>query len=372
MFLVVGAGFAGAVLARSLAEAGHDVTVLERRGHLGGNAFDYVNQYGERIHCYGPHLLHGAADCKAVRWMSRFTDWVSYEHRVRALLADGSTTPLPVNRTTLEDVFGVSLNTDAEAEDFLNALRVPIDKPANSGELFLSTVGERLTDIFFRPYTQKMWGVPPESLAVGIGARLPVRTCRDDRYFTDSFQALPLDGYAAMFERIYDHPRIKVFLNTPYSKGDEAGFEHAFLSVPIDHFFDCIFGELPYRSILFEERVSSEDLPSSVLNFTDCGPHTRVTQWSLLPNSGRSVGGGVNTLTYERPCAMSDNPGEFYYPVQTPDSRRLLARYQDLAAGLSNITFCGRTGLFRYLDMIPAVTLHLDMVESFLLRLCKT
>ena len=218
---MVGAGFAGAALARTLAEAGFSVTVVDKRNHIGGNAYDEVNGHGERIHRYGPHLLHGPQGSEAVLWLSRFTAWTPYEHRVRALLGDGRTTPLPVNRTTLEDVYGLSLDNDAAAEKLLNEKRQRIDAPQNSDELFLTNVGEQLADLFFRPYTQKMWGTPARNLEIGIGARLPVRVNRDDRYFTDTFQALPLDGYTKMFERIFSHENINVTLNTTFEPSME-------------------------------------------------------------------------------------------------------------------------------------------------------
>jgi len=200
--LVVGAGFAGATIARTLAEAGYEIRVIDKRNHIGGNAFDDINEHGERIHRYGPHLMHGNPNSKAVRWLSQHTEWIEYEHRVRALLADGRTTPLPVNRTTLEDIFDCTLPNDQAAEQLLAKVRSEITEPTNTDEFFLANVGERLTDLFFRPYTLKMWGRPAHELAASIGARLPVRTNRDDRYFMDGFQALPKDGYTALFKSI--------------------------------------------------------------------------------------------------------------------------------------------------------------------------
>ena len=364
--LVVGAGFAGATIARVLAEAGIGVHLIDKRSHIGGNAFDELNAQGERVHRYGPHLLHGNADSEAVAFLSRFCSWIPYEHRVRALLPDGRTTPLPVNRTTLEDVFAVQLASEFETQVFLDSLRSKDITPLNSDQLFQANVGDQLADLFFRPYTRKMWGVDASELAIGIGARLPVRVNRDERYFTDSFQALPRDGYTDLFRQMLDHPLISLELGCLFEQAMESHYQHCFLSVPIDQYFDHCYGVLPYRSILFHQRMtSSEEQPAPVINFTDSGVYTRSTEWGLLPNSPASIP-GQRQVTLEEPCSMERNPGEYYYPVQTKQSQQLLARYQDLAQQQEGITFCGRTGLFRYIDMLPAVTLHLAMARRYL------
>ncbi|MFM1800379.1 MAG: UDP-galactopyranose mutase Glf [Cyanobacteriota bacterium] len=362
--LVVGAGFAGAVIARECAEAGHAVHVIDRRPHIGGNAHDAVNIHGERIHLYGPHLLHGEKDSVAIRWLSRFTDWVPYEHRVRALLADGRTTPLPVNRTTLEDVFGVTLASDDAAKALLASQVTPL-QPVNTDEVFLANVGPRLADLFFRPYTRKMWGVCPTELEAAVGARLPVRSNRDDRYFTDSFQAMPKDGFTAMFSRIFDHPAIEVTLGEAYGPEHDQHYDHVFLSLPIDEYFQFRFGRLPYRSIRFESDQAPDDQAATVINYTDTGIYTRCTQWDLIPNSNRRTD-GQHTITREIPCDATDNNNECYYPVRNRQSLALYERYRDLAAMEANKTFIGRCGLFRYIDMVPCVTIHLQLVGRFL------
>lgn len=364
--LVVGAGFAGVTIARVLADAGVDVHLIDKRSHIGGNAFDEINSNGERIHRYGPHLLHGNSASEAVEFLSRFCEWTPYEHRVRALLPDGRTTPLPVNRTTLEDVFSVQLANEQETRAFLDSLRNKDITPVNSDELFQANVGHYLADLFFRPYTRKMWGVDAAELAIGIGARLPVRANRDMRYFTDSFQALPINGYTDLFMQMLDHPLISIELDCVFDPEMEQFYQHCFLSVPIDQYFDHCYGVLPYRSILFHQRtVSGEAQPAPVINFTDSGVYTRATEWSLLPNSPASCS-GQRQVTLEEPCSMERNPGEYYYPVQTEQSQQLLERYQQLARQQTGITFCGRTGLFRYIDMLPAVTLHLAMAKRYL------
>lgn len=361
--LVVGAGFAGSVIARELAEAGIEVDIIDRRPHIGGNAYDKVNSHGERIHQYGPHLLHGDRESIAIRWLSRFTEWTPYEHRVRALLPDGRTTPLPVNRTTLEDVFGVSLASEEDAQRLLEK-EVVSSKRLNTDEVFLSSVGPRLADIFFRPYTRKMWGVEASQLEAAIGARLPVRLNRDDRYFTDSFQAMPRNGFTSMFERILDHRMISTTFNQEYNSTLDRGYQHTFLCMPIDEYFDHRFGRLPYRSIRFEQIEGPESQPATVLNYTDASPYTRITQWDLISNSHRRTD-GLHSFTREIPCAAEENSLEYYYPVRNAHSIALLGRYQELATRERRRSFIGRTGLFKYIDMVPCVTTHLQIARRF-------
>lgn len=363
--LVVGCGFAGATIARVLAENGIRVKLIDQRDHLGGNAFDELHANGERLHRYGPHLLHGKAESKAIRFLSRFTEWVPYEHRVRALLPDGRTTPLPVNATTLEDVFGVTLTSEEQASNFLATKRGVIKQPSNTDEIFINNVGDELADLFFRPYTRKMWGCDARDLKPSVGARLPVRVNRDDRYFQDSFQALPAQGYTALFERMLDHPRIEISLVERFEPEMRCHYQHCFASIPIDVFFGCCYGPLPYRSIQFEHRLQVGQQAAAVLNFTDAGIYTRSTEWAQLPNSPQPRS-GQRLVTYEHPCDLGANPGEYYYPVLNPQSNSLLARYQLLAKPEKDLTFIGRTGLFRYLDMVPAVTLHLEISQNYL------
>ena len=363
--LIVGGGFAGSTIARILAEKHFDVYLIDKRGHIGGNAYDFLNKNGERIHKYGPHLLHGNPNSRAVKFLSRFTSWVKYEHKVRALLDSNKTTPLPINRNTLEDVFNIKLNSENQARLFLEKIRDKDIVPKNTDELFLSNVGEIISDIFFRPYTKKMWGIDPKFLEVSIGARLPVRTNRDDRYFTDAFQSLPKDGYTSLFERILDHENISIQLNQKYEKEMEKYFDHVFLCMPIDQYYDYCYGELPYRSLIFkEEIITNKSLEAPTINFTDESPYTRKTQWDLLPNSGSSKF-NKHTITFEKPVDISSNPGEYYYPVQTKLSRSLYEKYLNLSKNNKNITFCGRTGLFKYIDMLPCVQMHINIAERF-------
>ena len=364
--LIAGAGLAGSTVARILAENSFKVVIIEKRNHIAGNVFDYLNQNNERIHKYGPHLLHCQKNSRALKFLSRFTEWIKYEHKVRALLSNGKTTPLPVNKLTLEDIFGRSFNSEKETKEFLEKIRNKDLIPKNTDQLFESAVGNKLADIFFRPYTKKMWGIEPKYLNIAVGSRLPVRTNDDCRYFNDEFQALPKEGYTEMVNRIIDHKNIQVNLNTSFVRGMEEKYFHTFLSIPIDEYYNFEFGKLPYRSIIFENRLEdSLDLDTPVINFTDDSPFTRKTQWNLLPNS-YNFKGNLKTITYEKPCSMKSNPGEYYYPVQTKESTSIYNRYAELAKGENNLTFIGRTGLFKYIDMIPAVEIHMRLTEKFL------
>ncbi len=366
--LVVGAGLAGSTIARVLAENNIKVEILEKRDHIAGNIYDYLNSNNERIHKYGPHLLHCNINSDALTFLSRFTEWIHYEHKVRALLKDGRTTPLPINKITLEDIYGVRFNNENEVKIFLDKIRNKSLSPKNTDEFFEANVGNKLADIFFRPYTKKMWGLDPKSLEISVGARLPIRTNDDTRYFNDNFQALPKNGYSIMIENMLNHKNINVQLGSPYSKGIESKYDHAFLCIPIDEFYEFKYGVLPYRSIIFKNVLDPlHNQSAPVINFTDDSIYTRKTQWNLFPNSPCQVN-KQNTITYEKPCSIEENPGEYYYPVNTKDSKRIYENYKKISKSKENITFCGRTGLYKYIDMIPAVKIHLKMANDYLIK----
>lgn len=375
-FLVVGAGFAGAVYARSLAEAGGTVDVIDRREHLAGNAYDFVDENGIRRHRYGPHLFHTNNE-RVMGWLKRFGEWVPYEHRVQAVLPDGRFAPLPVNRSTINAVFGVSLQTPEETEAFLARVAIPCEEPRNAGEYLYSRIGRELTDLFFRPYTKKMWSMELEDMDAGVVKRIPLRFDDEDRYFpNDRFQVLPRHGYTRIVESILDHPSIRVSLGIPYERGMEDEYDHCFNSMAIDEYFGYSLGELPYRSIRFHSRTEPTTgaqggggaaSAASVLNYTDAGPYTRETHWHRMPLHLHSDTGRV-TLTVEEPCDYRDNAMERYYPVKTADGRfqKKYAEYRELAGELPNMTFIGRCGTYQYLDMDQVINQSLIGVARFL------
>ena len=330
-YLIVGAGFSGAVIARELAEAGHSVRVIEKRNHVAGNAYDYTNEHGIRVHEYGPHLFH-TNNKEVYDYLGKFTEWVPYHHKVKALLEDGRYATLPVNRET----------------------------KAMVGE-------ENVLDIFFRPYTKKMWGMELDELNPEIINRVPIRDDDNDLYFpNDAYQAMPKDGYTAMVQSMLAHANIQVMLETSYDKEDNWMYDRVFNSMPIDQYFDFKHGNLPYRSIRFETVTVPipRALPSATLNFTHDGPQTRVTEWKNIPCHGDNK--YSTTLTFETPCDYADNNFERYYPVKDADgvNRELYQKYKNEQPG--NVTFIGRCGLYAYLDMHQAVNSALATVRKFL------
>ena len=369
--LVVGAGFAGATYARELAEAGRRVAVIDRRPHIAGNAFDEVDATGVRRHVYGPHLFHTKSD-RVMAWLGQFTDFVPYEHRVSAWVpAIGRGVPLPVNRTTVNDIFGQSLKTPEEVRTFLTRLAVPNDAPRNAAEYLNARIGIALTDLLFRPYSEKMWGMSLEEMSAAVVQRIPIRDDDEDRYFpNDSHQGLPRDGYTELVRRILDHPAIEVATGVVFSRDMLRDHDFCFSSMAIDEYFDCALGPLPYRSIRFHHRGEPMDYAlgtTAQVNFTDAGRYTRQNDWSRLP--GHVVrASGVKTVTLEEPCADVDNNMERYYPIKTSDGapEALYRRYQELARAEPKVQFIGRCGTYRYLDMDQVISQSLQGIRSWL------
>jgi len=370
---VVGAGLAGAVHARLLAEAGHQVQVIERRPHPAGNAHDRVDANGVRVHVYGPHLFH-TNNVQVAAWVRRFAVWLPYEHRVRARLPDGRHVPLPVNLDTINAVHGAALRDAAEAEAFLARLAVRRDgPPRNAAEWLQARIGHTLTDLLFRPYTRKMWALDLEEMDASVVKRVPLRFDREDRYFPeDGFQALPAGGYTRFVEAVLDHPAISVALSTGYAAGMERGYRHCFNSMPIDEYFGFDLGELPYRSLRFHHTTAGPTPRAgwATTNFTDTAPITRITRWELLP--GHLVEEtGRRTLTSEEPCDYRENELERYYPVKTANGvfqRRYEAYRSRAAREAPQMSFIGRCGTYQYLDMDQVINQSLRQVRDFLDR----
>ena len=377
--LVVGAGLAGAVHARRLAEAGFHVEVIDRRPHVAGNAYDEIGPDGVRVHRYGPHLFH-TANKGVIDWIRHYGEWVPYTHRVRALLPSGLLAPLPINLDTMNAVFGTSLANEAQARAHLATVAVPSAKPANAAEYLASQIGTELCDLFFRPYTRKMWAMDLEDLDAAVVKRLPLRFDRRDTYFPDGeTQLMPRDGYTAFVTNVLDHRNITVSVSTAFDHAMLADAHHCFASLPIDEFYDFCEGALPYRSIRFHHRA--EPLPNpagvwkehdgpnfSVVNFTDDGPFTRETAWHRIPHHLQDDTGQA-TITREEPCDYRDNDLERYYPVKTADgaNEAIYERYKELAAGDSErLTFIGRCGTYRYLDMDQVINQSLMSADRWL------
>jgi UDP-galactopyranose mutase len=367
--LVVGAGFAGAVHARTLADAGYSVDVIDKRPHIAGNAYDHVDENGIRVHAYGPHLFH-TRNRKVIDWLSAFTLFVPYTHKVRAALPSGAAVPLPINLDTVNAVFGTRFETAAEVGAHLAAVSKPIAAPANAAEHLYAHIGEALTDLFFRPYTKKMWALDLEDMSAAVVKRIPLRFDRTDTYFSDDdIQLMPRDGYTKIFEAIFDHPGITVRLETAFETGMMDDYDFTFNSMPIDEYFGACLGELPYRSLRFHHETH-EGLPAqdwSVTNYTDAGRFTRETAWHVLPHHV-AVETGRHTRTREEPCDYRDNDFERYYPVKTADGRytALYEEYKALAAKEPKIAFIGRCGTYQYLDMDQVIAQSLTHVTKWI------
>jgi UDP-galactopyranose mutase len=367
--LIVGAGFAGAVYARTLAEHGIRAHVIDRRAHIAGNAYDETDATGVRIHRYGPHLFHTSMK-PVVDWLGRFGAFIPYEHRVQALLPDGRCAPLPINRITINLVFGTALDTADAVQAFLKTKAIPCAMPRNAAEHLNASIGSLLTDLFFRPYTRKMWNLDLEDLDAAVIKRIPLRFDDEDRYFPDDkFQILPEHGYASVFANILDHDLITVSLNTPFHRSLLPGYHHCFNSMAIDEYFDEVLGPLPYRSIRFLHREVSATYRrgmASVVNFTDDGPYTRQTDWSRLPGHAGQL--PRKTVTLEQPCDYRENANERYYPVKTSDGRTdaVFRNYQQLATAEPSITFIGRCGTYQYLDMHQVINQSLIGARAWL------
>lgn len=368
--LVVGAGFAGAVYSRILAENGFEVQVIDQRDHIAGNAYDFVDDTGVRVHRYGPHLFH-TNNAKVVEWLQTFGAWTPYSHRVRALLDDGRFVPLPINLTTINTVFDINLKNEADTLAFLASIAETVPQTRNAAEYLYSKIGRKLTELFFRPYTKKMWTLDLEDVDEAVVRRIPLRFDDDDRYFNDHYQLLPTNGYTRLFENIFDHRNIRVSLKTEYVHGLEDSYLHCFNSMPIDAFFEQSLGELPYRSIRFhhEKTALTDQRPWSVTNFVDSGKYTRETWWASLPHHVQKETGG-RIITREEPCDYRDNNFERYYPVKTADGRyqRIYSQYHELSRELANMTFIGRCGTYQYLDMDQVVNQSFSGVTKWLGR----
>jgi len=353
-YLIVGAGFAGSVLAERLARgSGKKVLLVDRRPHIGGNAFDHYDDAGILVHKYGPHIFHTNSR-EVFEYLSTFTAWRPYEHRVRASV-DGQLVPIPINLDTINRLYGLSL-TSMQVEDFFASVAEPRETVRTSEDVVVSRVGRELYEKFFRGYTRKQWGLDPSQLDSMVTARVPVRTNRDDRYFSDTYQAMPLRGYTRMFENMLDHENIKILLNTDYREVvDVIPHDRMIYSGPVDEFFDYRYGKLPYRSLKFEFQTVNQEWvqPVAVLNYPNEHLYTRVTEFKHLTGQEHPK----SILVYEYPMAEGDP----YYPVPRPENNELYKKYQALAEERSDVHFVGRLATYKYYNMDQVVAQALSV-----------
>lgn len=351
--LVVGAGFAGATCARRIAEQGERVVVVDRRPHIAGNAYDHLDAHGVLVHAYGPHIFHTNSE-RVVEFLSRFTAWRPYEHRVLAAV-EGQLLPIPINRTTINRLYGLDLD-EAGVQKFLEQVREPRAEVRTSEDVVLSSVGRDLCEKFFRHYTLKQWGRDLSQLSAGVAARIPTRSNDDDRYFTDKFQAMPAEGYTRMFERMLDHPLIEVRTGTDWRELRASRFwDRMVYSGALDEYFGHCFGKLPYRSLRFEhEHLSGTGLvqPVGTVNYPNDHDYTRITEFRHL--TGQEHEG--TSVVREFPQAEGDP----YYPIPAPENDALFRRYQALADAEGDVLFVGRLAQYRYynMDQVVAAALH--------------
>ncbi|ADV67116.1 UDP-galactopyranose mutase [Deinococcus maricopensis] len=347
-YLIVGAGFAGSVLAERLAsELGARVLIVDKRPHIGGNAYDRYDDAGILIHPYGPHIFH--TNSKDVfDYLSNFTEWRPYQHRVLASV-DGQELPIPINLDTVNKLYGLNL-TSFQVEEFFESVAEKVEQVRTSEDVVVSKVGRDLYNKFFRGYTRKQWGLDPSELDASVTARVPTRTNRDDRYFADTYQAMPLHGYTRMFEQMLSHPNIKVMLNTDYREiVDIIPFDHMIYTGPVDAFFDFKYGKLPYRSLEFVHETHAREhfQPVGTVNYPNDYGYTRISEFKYITGQEHKH----TSVVYEYPRAEGDP----YYPVPRPENAELYKQYEAEAKAREDVTFVGRLATYRYYNMDQVV-----------------
>jgi UDP-galactopyranose mutase len=357
-YLVVGAGFAGAVMAERLASAGRKVLIVDKRMHIGGNAYDCHDGAGILVHRYGPHIFHTNSR-EVYEYLSRFTEWRPYQHRVKASV-DGQLLPIPINLTTVNELYGSNL-TSFQLEEFLATVAEPRTPIRTAEDVVVSKVGRELYTKFFRNYTRKQWDLDPSELDPSVTGRVPFRTSRDDRYFTDTYQVMPRDGYSRMFERMLRHQNIKVLLNTDYREIETViPYSEMVYTGPIDEFFEFKCGKLPYRSLEFQFETFDRPVfqPAAVVNYPNENAFTRCTEFKYLTGQEHPR----TTVVYEYPKATGDP----YYPVPRAENAAIYRQYQALAERCEGVHFCGRLATYRYYNMDQVVAQALTLAARLL------
>jgi len=354
-FLIVGAGFAGSVLAERIAsQLGKTCLIVEKRNHIGGNAYDHYDAAGVLVHDYGPHYFRTNSQ-RVIDYLSQFTEWREVEYKILSW-THGRYWHFPINLNTFEQLVGKPSTTE-EMEAQLAEWRVKIDSPKNSEEVIVSQVGWKLYEMFFKNYTRKQWQRDAKDLNPSVCGRIPIRTNRDDRYLSERFQALPKDGYTPMFEKMLSNPKIEVRLNTDSREARErVQFEHLIFTGPIDEYYDHCFGHLPYRSIRFEPETLSQEFfqPAMQVNYPNDHDFTRIVEIK------HATGQKLPSTTIVREYPQDFGPGrEPYYPIPAPDAKALYSKYAERAASEKNVTFVGRLATYRYYNMDQVIGMAL-------------
>jgi UDP-galactopyranose mutase len=358
-YLIVGAGFAGSVLAERLAnQANKKVLIIDKRDHIAGNAYDYYNNDGILIHKYGPHIFHTNSK-EVFEYLSQFTPWRPYEHKVLASV-DGQLVPIPINLNTINQLYGLNLSS-ADVESFFAERAEKVDRVKTSEDVVVSKVGRELYEKFFRGYTRKMWDLDPSELDASVTARVPTRTNRDDRYFTDTYQAMPLYGYTQMFQNMLSHSNIKIMLNTDYKEIiDIIPYKNLIFTGPVDEYFNYCYGKLPYRSLEFKFETVDKQVfqPTGTVNYPNEQLYTRITDFKYLTGQVHPK----TAVVYEFPKAE----GEPYYPVPRPENAELYKKYQQLTLTMKNTYFVGRLATYKYYNMDQVVAQALTTFKKIM------
>jgi len=356
-YLIVGAGFAGAVLAERLAsQLNKTVLICDKRPHVGGNSYDHYDDAGILVHKYGPHIFHTACP-RIFKHLSQFTQWRPYEHHVLAHI-DGKLLPFPINIDTVNKLYGLSLTVE-EAEEFFRKRAEPVKHCRTSEDAVVSKVGRELYELFFKNYTRKQWGLDPSQLDAAVAARVPARLNHDDRYFTDEFQFMPKYGFTRLFERMLDHENIRTILGMDYRDIlAQEKFGEIIYTGPIDAFFDHRYGVLPYRSLRFKFETHNREVfqPGAVINYPNEREYTRITEFKYLTGQKHPR----TSVVYEFPT----DEGDPYYPVPRPENAALYARYKALADATPGVRFVGRLATYRYYNMDQVVGQALATFEN--------
>lgn len=358
-FLIVGAGFAGSVMAeRITSQLNKKVLIVEKRNHIAGNAYDEYDAHGILVHRYGPHIFHTNSK-EVFDYLSQFTEWIPYEHKVLAKIGN-NLYPIPINRITINKLYNLNLTTDKEVEEFYEKVRERRYPITNSEDIIVNQVGYDLFEKFFKHYTKKQWNLEAKELSPAVCGRIPVRTNDDCRYFTDKYQFMPKDGYTKMFDRMLNHKNIEVVLNTDYKNIlDSAKFDKMIYTGPIDYFFDYKFGKLPYRSIRFEFKNIKKEIvqETAVYNFVEASTDfSRVCEYKHF-NKQNSI---TTSLSYE----YFQDEGEPFYPIPTEESRVQCNLYKKETEQLKNVLFCGRLAEYQYYNMDQVVMKTLKLFNK--------
>ncbi|MGN6603842.1 MAG: UDP-galactopyranose mutase [Ginsengibacter sp.] len=355
-YLVVGAGLAGSVLAERLASLNKKILLVDKRNHIGGNTFDYYNTDGILVHKYGPHIFHTNSK-EVFNYLGNFTEWRPYEHRVLASV-DGMLVPIPINLNTINQLYGLNLDS-SQVDEFLASIAEKKEVIKTSEDVVVSKVGRELYEKFFRGYTRKQWNLDPSELDASVTARIPTRNNRDNRYFTDTYQAIPLHGYTRMFEKMLANKNIKILLNTDYKEIlDAISFKKMIYTGPIDYFYDYCYGKLPYRSLEFKFETLQQKVfqTTGTVNYPNEHAYTRITEFKYLTGQKHPK----TSIVFEYP----KDDGDPYYPVPRPENAELYRRYHLLASREQNVLFAGRLATYKYYNMDQVVAQALTLFKK--------